>query len=80
MYIIVLLCMCIDEGKSTSYEQTRRRVPGDLLSSGQKQFWNGRDDTKEPPGTRNITIETSHIGGQQSWHGQKQRSHGPGYA
>lgn len=36
--IIILLCMCKDEGKSTGWEQTRRRVPGDLLSSGQKQF------------------------------------------
>lgn len=38
MYSTILLCMCIGEGKSTDWEQTRRRVPGDLLSSGQKQF------------------------------------------
>jgi len=34
---IILLCMCIDEGRSTDWEQTRRRIPSNLLSGGQKQ-------------------------------------------
>jgi hypothetical protein len=35
---IILLCMCIDEGRSTDWEQTRRRIPSNFLSGGQKQF------------------------------------------
>lgn len=43
------LCMCIDEGRPSGREQTRRRVSGDLLGGGQKQFRNCRDDSEEPP-------------------------------
>jgi len=30
--------VCIDKGRPSGWEQTRRCVPGDLLGGGQKQF------------------------------------------
>lgn len=71
--------MCIDEGRPSGWKQTRRRIPGDLLGSGQKQFRNCRDNPEEPPGTRNVTAETGHIGWKQSRHGKEQRSDGSRY-